>query len=345
MVAAHLLDAHALAPDANDAGAILDRARSALTMAGRRAASLAANEEALRHFERAAGLTDDPIERGGLLEQAGDVAWRAGKSDMSLPLYDEAVEIYTDAGAGDDAARASARTGLVLWTIGQPEEALRRMREAEAVLTERGVEGAQGDVAVLLAELARLLFFKGDLGEAMDRANRALEIAEAVPRHETISQALNTKSLIFSAEGRIEEALALLHHSLRVALEHDLAAAAARAYINLSHTNHELTRLEEALAVQTRGLANARRVGTRWAEWWMLGHLTHTYVELGDWDAAERVAAEIPDPDEYGDAGFPAADAGRSLIDIHLARGEVAEAKAISARGWGPRRGEGDMQV
>jgi hypothetical protein len=31
----------------------------------------------------------------------------------------------------------------------------------------------------------------------------------------------------------------------------------------------------------------------------------HTYVELGDWDAAERVAAEIPDPDEYGDAGFP----------------------------------------
>jgi ATP/maltotriose-dependent transcriptional regulator MalT len=137
--------------------------------------------------------------------------------------------------------------------------------------------------------------------------------------------------------------MALLHHALQVALENDLPAPAARAYINLSHTTHELTRLDEALAIQTDALAHARRVGIRWAEWWMLGHLTHTYVELGDWDAVERMAAEIPNPEEFPDAQITAADAGRSLIDIHLARGEVAEAERTAERYW-RSRDDSDVQ-
>jgi class 3 adenylate cyclase/predicted ATPase len=345
VVAAHLLDAHALAPDAEDAPAILERARAALTMAGRRAASLAANDEARRHFERAAELTEDPIGRGHLLEQAGEVAWRAGKSHESLPLYDRAIELYTQSGAIQDAARASARTGLSLWTIGQLEEALRRMQESETVLGAQDQPGDPGALAEILAELARLLFFRGDLAPAMDRVNRALELAEAIPSHDVISQALNTKSLILSAEGRIEEALALLHHALRVALDNELAAAAVRAYINLSHMTHELTRLDEALDIQTRALAHARRVGIRWAEWWMLGHLTHTHMELGDWDAVEREAAEIPDPEDLPDAQITASDAARALIDIALARGDVARAEHLLARHWPPRPEETDVQV
>ena len=48
-----------------------------LVRAGERAASLAANEEAQHAFERAAELSDDPLEQAELHERAGLMA-RAG---------------------------------------------------------------------------------------------------------------------------------------------------------------------------------------------------------------------------------------------------------------------------
>src|SRR5262249_26502361 len=159
---------------------------------------------------------------------------------------------------------------------------------------------------VFLAELGRLRFFKGDLDGAMAEIRRSLEIAEALPMPETISQALNTKGLILSARGRRQEALGLLKHSLHVALDNDIPVAPARADITLSDQMSEHMLMVQALADQTAGIAFARRVGIRWAEWWLLGHLAHTYQRLGDWDESERVAGEIPDADEEPTATFNA---------------------------------------
>jgi len=341
VVAAHLVDAYRAAPEADDAPAVLERAGDALTQAGRRAASLGAAEEAQRYFERAAELARDPVQRAELLERSADMAWRGGRNQRARDLFDETIRLFTEAGRSHAAARASAASGPVLWTDGHIEEALRRMEEGYAVLA--GDE-PDADTAVLLAELGRLLFFSGDLDAALERLDRALEIAEAVPRPETISQALNTKSLVLSARGRSQEALALLKHALQVALDHDLPVPGVRAYINLSHQMNELMRLDDALAYQTSGLAFARRVGIRWAEWWMLGHLTHTYHGLGDWDAAERAGGEIPDPDEVPDALISARDASWSGVQIAVARGDFARADELVERYWATLLGSSDVQ-
>ena len=63
VVASHLVDAYELDPDADDAPAIRERARLALVHAGERAGALAAAAEAQRYFERAASLTEEPLER------------------------------------------------------------------------------------------------------------------------------------------------------------------------------------------------------------------------------------------------------------------------------------------
>ena len=333
---------HRAAPEADDATAILARARDAMAQAGHRAASLAASDEAERYFGGAAELAEDPVQRAELLEQAADMAWRAGHSTRSIANYEEAVDLFTAAGRPHPAARASARSAIVLWGEGQLDEAFQRLQEASAALAD---EDADADVGVFFAELGRLYFFKGELDEAMAAIERSLEIAEAIPLYETISQALNTKGLVLAARGRREESLALLKHALQVALDNDLPVPVTRAYINLSHQMSEHMLLDEALAYQTAGIAFARRAGIRWAEWWLLGHLAHTYERLGDWDQAERVAAEIPDPEEEPQATFNARDAAWTLVLIDIARGREDRVRDLIAKYWISRVDATDVQT
>src|SRR5262249_60483953 len=137
-----------------------------------------------------------------------------------------------------------------------------------------------------------------EIAASLQTIDRSLEIAEALDLPETISQALNTKSLALTARGRAQEAFALLKHALLVAIEHDLPIAATRAYINLSHHANERMALDDALEYQTSGIALARRVGIRWAEWWLLGHLSHTHERLGEWHLVARVVQESRGPGE-----------------------------------------------
>ena len=74
VVASHYLEALPLAPDAEDAPRIRDLACGMLIRAGKRAASLAAPEEARAYFERAAELSHDADRTCGLLERAGRMA-------------------------------------------------------------------------------------------------------------------------------------------------------------------------------------------------------------------------------------------------------------------------------
>ncbi len=83
MVASHLVEAYRLDPDAEDAGEIRNRARTALVSAGERAASLAAAAEAKRYFEQAVELTDEPLENARLLGRAGEMASNAGDPDTA----------------------------------------------------------------------------------------------------------------------------------------------------------------------------------------------------------------------------------------------------------------------
>ena len=342
VIASHLLDAHRAAPDAPDAPEILERALAALERAGRRTASLGATEEAQRYFERAAELATDPVARAELLEQAGIEARAGGRGEAALSHYEEAIRLFTDAGLTHPAARVSARTGDILWTSERIDEALERLGAALSVLAD---EEPDADIAALTAELGRFRFFHGDLDEALEHVDRALEIAEALWLPETISQALNTKHLVLSARGRSEEAHALIEHALRIALENDAPGAALRAYINLSHLMAMVGRPEDSVAYAEAGIALARRVGIRWSEWWFLDHLGRAKTHLGLWDEALRAVAEIPDPDEVPDAMKSSRLASAGTLTILVGRGELDAAAHVWERFWLPVETSSDVQM
>ena len=328
VIASHYVDAYQAIPDAPDAEEIRTKAKDTLARAGKRAQSLAAYEEAQRYFERAAEMEDDPVRRAELLELAGTVARLATRNDDAEARFKEAIALFEAEGRTHPAARVSARLADILWwERGQTEKALEMLEASFAVLAG---EKPDEDLALLAAQLGRFHFFNGNLDRAAERVEFALEMAEALWLPEVLSQALNTKSLMLTSRGRLQEGLALLQHALDLALEADAVTAALRAYINLSHTTDQMDRRDLARRYQESGIALARKFGMRWYEWWLLGHLAKTLEYDGDWDRALEVAGQVPDPREVPEAKVGYATAAWPSVLIHGQRGELDVAERVA---------------
>jgi tetratricopeptide (TPR) repeat protein len=291
VVAAHYLDAYVADPDADDADQIRDRARDMVIRAAERAASLGANAEAQRSFERAVDLTDDPLAQAELHERAGVMAQTGGRAEEASARFEGAIALFEEAGATHPAARVSARFAEVMWNTGRIEHGLEMMDRSLQVLSR---EEPDADLAALAAQVGRFSFFAGDSDVALERVETALEIAEALSLPEVFSQALNTKALIFIARGRRREGLTLLPHALEVALENDKPAAALRAYMNLADSLGHIDRYEESARAVRDGLELSRRVGNREWEWNFLGQ-QYALFALGEWDEVLDMTSQLPD--------------------------------------------------
>lgn len=324
VLAAHHLDAFAAAPDAEDATAIRDKARELLTRAGDRAASLGANAEAQRAYERALELTDDDRVRATFHERAGMMASIGTRADQAADHFERAVALFESNGATHAAARVSARLAEIVWDRGRLEEGLESMSRAFDVLSS---EEPDEDVAALAAQLGRFLFFAADREHALLRIETALDIAEALSLPEVLAQALNTKAVIMNARGRKEEALVLLEHALETALEHDKPSAALRAHYNLAELRSQADRYDEATVSCTEGLTLARRVGNRYWEYACLGQV-YPFFAAGRWDEVIEMAAQLP---EERLSELRAAFLGMLGVgtQIRVHRGEMAEAQRV----------------
>jgi len=283
IVASHFLEAYRAAPEAEDAPAIKARAAESLVRAGQRAASLAAMDEAQQYFERAAEFAATHEARAVLLERAGAAAYAAGRGDRAITQFEEAVRLFEEEGMAHPAARVSTRMAEILWERGQIERAIENMESSFAVLVE---DEPDADLAMLAAQLGRLLYFTGDVEHATQRIDDALRMAERLWLPEALSQSLNTKSLILDAQGRHEEARALLKHSLDLALEQDAPSAAFRAFFNLTHSLIEWDQYEAAGDLGRRALALARKIGDRGYESNFLAQIALAQWITGEWDQA-----------------------------------------------------------
>jgi predicted ATPase len=325
VVASHYLDAHAAAPDDRDSEEIRSKAREMLVRAGERAASLAANAEAQRAFERAIDLTEEPLGQAELHERAGAAAAIGARADEASGHFERSIALFAAEGSTHAAARVSARLAEILWDRGRLEEGLERMERSLDVLLE---EKANEDVAALAAQVARFRFFAGNREVAAQRIETALGLAEALSLPEVLSQALNTKALVLIAQGRPNEGSVLLRHALEVALDNDKPSAALRAFYNL--VDGVLTpadRYEDAAEMVRQGLAHARKVGDRYWEWLFIGEGYPSYA-LGAWDDVLRMRDELP-RDEWTQARIAYGAVLFSAVPVYVHRGRLEEARQM----------------
>ena len=327
VVAAHLIDALESAPDAPDAAAIRDRAREMLVRAGERAASLAATAEAQRAFERAADLSDDVLVRAELYERAGTTARTGARGEDARACFERAIELYEGADETHAAARVAARLAEVMWDLGRIEDGLERMNLSFELLAQ---DEPDADLASLAAQLGRFLFFGGQSDLGRQRIEAALEIAENLELPEVLVQALTTKAIILNSVGRRQEGLALLRFAVRTAIEHEKPLAGLRASYNLADQLGQFDRYAEAVEAVRDGLAQCRRVGSRYWELSFLGQV-YSFVASGAWDEASAMTAELPiDEWEQVRAAFSGTPFVHATLGVH--RGMLDDARRVVDR-------------
>jgi class 3 adenylate cyclase/predicted ATPase len=323
VVASHYLEAYNLAPNDPDAEQIRDLAAGVLAQAAERAAALAANTEAQHYFEKAAQLVGVSGRQGELLERAGQMAWRLGHHEVAHEHFDRAIALYEAQDMTHAAARVSARIAEVEWlSKGQIDiDVETRMERAFDVLI---ADPPDADLAMLALQLGRFHFFKGDTTRATLRIEAALDIAERLWLPEILSHALNTNALLAMNSKHTEEALALLAHALKLALENDIPSAALRAYNNMADVLNQRDRYVESGALLRSQLALARKVGDRVWERSAISELAFVLVQLGEWNEASALAAGVEE-DELRDATSELLSFLMAHADIYLHRGQIPQ--------------------
>jgi tetratricopeptide (TPR) repeat protein len=324
VVASHFLEAHRLAPDAEDAPRIRDLARGMLIRAGERAAALAAPAEARAYFERAAELTEAPIDRAALLERAGSMALKLGQLDHAAGLILEAKELFEEAGQSHPAARAEATLAEIAFQHGHLDQAIESARRAHSVLA--------GDVpdaafALVTGQFGRFLALAGNQ-EAVPVLEEALRLAEQLELHEVYSQALSSRAVWISREGRTDEAVTLLRRALAVAIEGDFTHAAFRAWNNLAVALDSADRYEEMVELIVQMLELSRRKGDRARELTALLGNSGPLVALGRWDEALAFVKEAEAAEEL-EAMQWASVRVAEVVPIHIRRGELESARRV----------------
>ncbi len=338
VVASHYVAAYEAQPDADDAAEIKNRARELLARAGDRAGSLAASGEARRYYEQAAALSDDPLEHGRLLEQAGRMAQQNVEYDDAKRLFAEAIELLETAGEAHAAARVSGSLASAEYQTGNLEGAIDRL---EAAFAQVAQDETDADVVELAARLGQLLVFAGEYERAVEPTDLALRVAQEQRLPSSVCRAMLARGISAQSMGRTEEALALLRHSLRHALENDLSDSASVAYGNLADVCFQLDRYGEALELCQEELALARRVGLRRNELFSLVELSYVLTMLGRWDEALATYSEIPE-DAHGSGTMMSNLNG--VLEIHLHQGRPDEAERILGY-WAPREGTSELQA
>ncbi|WP_051723631.1 BTAD domain-containing putative transcriptional regulator [Micromonospora chokoriensis] len=130
-------------------------------------------------------------------------------------------------------------------------------------------------MAALRADGARLLEMFTSLGERRGMADAAVICSWGL-----------------SAQGAVEEAVAMGERSLRLAEETGHLGGQARAHVALAVAHGEQTRLDQALAHLNAALALARALGTPRYESTVLQFLGMAHREAGDLDLSRQALAE-----------------------------------------------------
>ncbi|WP_157372967.1 AAA family ATPase [Agromyces sp. Root81] len=279
------------------------RAFPATIQAMREARSAAAYGTAAQLGERAIGLWDvvpEPEHSAGMtkLELMGRTASHlrnAGEGERSLALVKAALaECPRDEPQYPRFLRDKA---MDLASVGRPGS-IPVLEEALEVLGDRPSELRM----TVLIVLAGRFMIEGQLDEAVDTAERALEVALEVESPRYASLAANVAAVSRASRGEVEAGFAGLERAKELA--HGDGAAMLRYWVNASDLHFLVGNYAEAVRLAEQGLEQARAQGVERSSGLILAsNAVDPLFALGEWDRAaaliERALALDP-PGPFG---------------------------------------------
>ncbi len=278
-VAMHYLAAHANANDVGEAETLAATARVALSTAAERAAALGGFDQAHDFYGRALEITTDTAERADLLERSGDSASAAGHFQGALSQLREAIDLWRSLGDRRRTLSTSLSFATALNFSGQGEEAASLL---EMSISEFPDLVAEPDGVAVTTELAYTYYAVGRLRRAIEIADQALEVAERFSLARPLARALQIKGTALTQLGRQREGIGIIEIGRSIAQESDFDLELLRAFNYLVHVE-SVRNPQHALANAHKGLALARRLGSRMMIIWLLDSVAIAVVRTGDW--------------------------------------------------------------
>jgi len=337
-----------------------DKLRGAryLVAAGDWARAVYANEDAIRHYERALRtLGDCPGGDGdarAARERLADLLGLTGRRADALAHYETVRKEVEPAGDRTATARLQRKIGGLHWDAGDRERAGACFAAGLELLDEAGdpIERAQ-----LFQEMGRLAFRAGDNAGAIAWAERALteaaheEQAAAGPERVREAAAMrahayNTLGVALARTGRATDAVEQIERSIALAEARDLPQVACRGYTNLGVLYSSLDP-RRSIATCLRGLETAKKVGDLGFQSRLYANLAVAYCALTDRCEAEGVEAARAAIDLDRRLGLLDHLAVPLIVlgQIHQCHGEHREAFAMYQEALGLAEQVGEPQL
>ena len=261
----------------------------------------------------------DPAEEAVIRESAGVAATAAGRVDDAARHLDRAIELYEQRGEGESVLRATTIEANCFISVLRLAEAAALL---DAVLARHPELLGSTEAVAVSAALARCAYMNGDYHRAVTLAELALDAAEHSNQIDLIADTLTTRANSLISFGRGRESRIIHEGVIRFAEVNGLTRAGMRALISLCATQ-ATTEPRDGMALARRSLPQARRLGWRTVERYLVCNGAEAALRLGEWDwtitEIERLLPELSDTADR-------CDAVAELTSVHALRGQpVAE--------------------
>jgi class 3 adenylate cyclase/tetratricopeptide (TPR) repeat protein len=277
------LVAHHLAAAAELGVEVGDRARITFRRAGDRARALGAWPAAERYYAQA--LASWPAEDEEYPRLIAASASARARSTGDTEQLDAALDALEEAGLWEEAAQFAAAAAMMAWYA----------TENPVPFLERGLKLLDGRPdssarAELLAESARIHWFRGDYERAEQELAAASELVPDYGSNELRASLLTTQGIVAMSDGDLDEARRLTDAAIDIAPIG--SSSRFRALANLgtyewAEGDMEAWELRQAAAVEEAERAGDRP-NLRWLEWFGIS----TALSFGRWDEVLRRAEE-----------------------------------------------------
>lgn len=268
------------------------------TKAGESALAAYSPKEAIKFFLKAlermdADRVEDDAQRARILLGLGDGENEFGDNDAAIVDWSRALELVRARNQIESVAGIHRRMGMAAWANGDTKTALKHYEDGLAALDRHPFSEER---AALFHEIGRYYFRIGDNQQAVHWSKQALRYGETLNAHQAIAQAYNTLGIALARGGEIESGIEHVNKGLGIALEHDLLAAACRAYTNLGMLYAAIDH-DKSIQYCNDGLKLAKKIGDLSYESWIQSALASNWCSLeGDWEqgiSAARASVEL----------------------------------------------------
>ncbi len=318
LLAYHLGEAMDLVtdPDSN----LRARAYRALMQAGERARELVPSRGSA-YYQKAIAAAGDDIDRGAALLWYGRT--EVLDADAAYEAIEQALDLFRSEGDPEGEANALVDIARTNWWRGDTETAMERSLEAIDLLEGRPDTEAKANA---LVNRATGLHLRGDFFEALDAAERAAPVVNAVGSARDHVQLLLARGGSLGAEG-IDD----LETAIRIADDRSFTQQSVVARNNLATVMQYFGPLTEAVALIDEAIELSEERGIPAGAEWARFTKSEILLPAGGWDEALSLTDDVIRADD--ERGGSQAGIGARTIRgwVRYYRGHADETRALWA--------------